>query len=69
MTIGEEKNFSTKIIGSLGWDSVLSVMPAQLASVVWSNRLGLNDDDPFLCPLTLKRAVLGVQLHPHEPVG
>ena len=69
MTIGEEENFFPKIIGSSGWDSALYVMPAQLASVVWSDRLGLNVDDPFLGQSTLKRVVSGVQLHPHEPVG
>lgn len=68
MTIGEDANFSTKSIGSSVWDSVLSVMPAQLASVVWSDRLGLRVDDPFVGQSTLTRVVSGVQLHPLEPV-
>ena len=64
MTSGEEDNFSTTIIGSAGWDRVLSVMPTQLASVVWSDRLELKVDDPFFGQSTLKRVVSGVQLHP-----
>ena len=64
MTIGEDENFSTKIIGSSEWDSVLSVMPAQPASVVWLDRLGLNVDDQFLGQSMLRRVVSGVQLHP-----
>ena len=68
MTIGGDANFSTKLIGSSTWDSVLSVMPAQLASVVWSDRLALKVDDPFVGQSTLTRVVSGVQLHPLEPV-
>ena len=48
MTIGEKANFSTISTGSSAWDSVVSVIPAQLASVLWSDRLGLNVDDPFV---------------------
>lgn len=68
MTIGQDENFPTKIIGPPGWDSVLSVLPPQLASVVRSDRLGLNFDDSFLGQSTLKRVVSSVQLHPHKPV-
>ena len=63
MTIGEDENFSTKIIGFSGRDSVLSVMPAQPASVVWLDRLSLNVDDQFLGQSMLRRVVSGVQLH------
>ncbi len=68
MTIGEDETFATKSIGYSVWDSVLSVLPAQLASVVWSDRLGLRVDDPFVGQSTLTRVVSGVQLHPLEPV-
>ena len=68
MTIGEKENFSTSSVGSAAWDSVLSVIPAQLASVIWSDRLGLNVDDPFVGQSTLTRVVSSVQLHPIEPV-
>ena len=68
MTIGKQAHFSTNSIGSLAWDSVLSVTPAQLASVVWSVRLGLNVDDPFVRQSKLMRVVSCVQLHPIEPV-
>ena len=68
MTIGEEANFSTNSTGSSAWDSVVSVIPAQLASVVWSDRLGLNVDDPFLGQSTLTRVVSDVQLHTIESI-
>mgnify|MGYP001201755129 FL=1 len=68
MTIGEEANFSTNSSGSSAWDSVVSVITAQLASVVWSDRLGLNVDDPFVGQSTLTRVVSDVQLQPIESV-
>lgn len=68
ITLGEDEKFSTKIIESSALDSVLPVKPAQLASVVWSDRLDLNVDDPSLRQSTLTRVVSGVQLHPLEPV-
>ena len=61
-------NLSIKIIGSSAWDCVISVMPAQPASVVWSDRIGFNVDDPFLGQSTLTRVVSCVQHHPLEPV-
>ncbi len=66
MTVGADADFSTNSIGSSVWDSVLSVLPAQLASVIWSNRLGLNIDDPFVGQSTLTRVVSGVRLHTLE---
>ena len=63
MTIGADADLSTKSIGSSAWDTVLSILPAQLASVIWSNQLGLNIDDPFVGQSTLTRVVSGVQLH------
>ena len=64
MTIGAEAELSTKSISSSAWDTVLSILPAQLASVIWSNQLGLNIDDPFKGQSTLTRVVSGVRLHP-----
>jgi tagatose-6-phosphate ketose/aldose isomerase len=64
MTIGPEAELSTKSISSSAWDTVLSILPAQLASVIWSNQLGLNIDDPFMGQSTLTRVVSGVRLHP-----
>ena len=64
MTIGPEAELSTKSISSSAWDTVLSILPAQLASVIWSNQLGLNIDDPFVGQSTLTRVVSGVRLHP-----
>jgi tagatose-6-phosphate ketose/aldose isomerase len=64
MTIGAEADLSTNSIGYSAWDTVLSVLPAQLASVIWSSQLGLNIDDPFMGQSTLTRVVSGVRLHP-----
>ena len=68
MTIREEANFSTNSISYSAWAGVLSVMPAQLESVVSSERLGLNVDDQSVGQSTLTRVVSGVQLQPIEPV-
>ena len=68
MTIGEEVNFFTNSTGSSACHSVVSVIPAQLASVVWSDRLGLNVDDPFVGQSTLTRVASDVQLLPIESV-
>jgi tagatose-6-phosphate ketose/aldose isomerase len=66
MTIGADADLSTKSIGSSAWDTVLSILPAQLASVIWSNQLGLNIDNPFAGQSTLTRVVSGVRLHPFK---
>ena len=68
MTNGEEANFLTKSIGSSAWDSCLYVMPAQLASVVWSYRLDLDLDDAFMGQSTLRSVISSVQPLPIEPV-
>ena len=68
MTNGEEANFSTKSIGPSAWHSFLYAMPAQLESVVWSDRLGLNFDDAFMGQSTLSSVVSNLQPHPIEPV-
>ena len=68
MTIGGKANFPTISNGSSAWDSVVSVIPAQLVSVVWSDRLGLKVDDPLLGQSPLTRVVSDVQLHTIEPI-
>ena len=68
MTIGQDENFPTKIIGPPGWDSVLSVLPPQLASVVRSDRLGLKVNNPFVDQSTLRSVVSSIKLYPIEPV-
>ena len=68
MTIGKKTNFCTNSTGSSAWDSVVSVIPAQLASVVWSDRLGLKVDHPFVGQSTLTHVVSDVQIHTIEPV-
>jgi tagatose-6-phosphate ketose/aldose isomerase len=50
-----------------GWSMVLPVVLAQVLAVTWSDRLGLNVDDPFVGLGTLSRVVSGVRLHPVPP--
>lgn len=45
------------------WAAALAVAFAQVLGVVWSDRLGLNVDDPFAGRGTLTRVVSGVRLH------
>jgi D-galactosamine 6-phosphate deaminase/isomerase len=45
------------------WNAPLYVLAAQLLSVYWSARLGLNVDDPFAGQGTLTRVVSGVKLY------
>ena len=46
------------------WGAPLFVGLAQVLAVVWSDRLGLNVDDPFSGQGTLSRVVSGVKLYP-----
>lgn len=46
------------------WGAPLAVAFAQVLGVVWSDRLGLNVDDPFAGQGTLSRVVSGVRLYP-----
>lgn len=46
-----------------GCNLVLPVVLAQVLAVTWSDRLGLNVDDPFAGLGTLSRVVSGVRLH------
>ena len=49
------------------WGVPLSVALGQVMAVTWSDRLGLNVDDPFAGQGTLSRVVAGVRLHPVTP--
>ncbi|MDP4032165.1 MAG: SIS domain-containing protein [Pseudorhodobacter sp.] len=46
------------------WGAVLVVALAQVLGAVWSDRLGLDVDDPFAGRGTLARVVSGVRLYP-----
>lgn len=46
------------------WLAPLCVVLAQVLGVVWSDRMGLNVDDPFAGKGTLSRVVSGVKLYP-----
>ena len=46
------------------WGAPLFVGLAQMLALVWSDRLGLNVDDPFSGQGTLSRVVSGVRLYP-----
>ncbi|MBW6507576.1 MAG: tagatose-bisphosphate aldolase [Rhodobacteraceae bacterium] len=49
------------------WAAPLAVLVAQLAGLVWSDRMGLNVDDPFAGRGTLTRVVAGVKLYEGQP--
>ena len=49
------------------WGAPLAVAQAQVLAVAWSDRLGLNVDDPFAGQGTLTRVVSDVRLHPLRP--
>ena len=68
ISIDEEADFSTNSIASSASGSALYVIPAQLVSVVCSDRLGLKVGIPFVDQSTLRSVVLNVKLHPIEPV-
>ena len=46
-----------------GWNIPLYVLPAQVIAVTWSDRMGLNVDDPFPDG-QLSRVVQGVRIYP-----
>jgi len=46
-----------------GWNVPLYVLPAQVIAVTWSDRMGLNVDDPFPDG-ELSRVVQGVRIYP-----
>jgi tagatose-6-phosphate ketose/aldose isomerase len=49
-----------------GLHVVLPVVFAQCLAVIWSDRLGLNVDDPFVGRGTLSRVVAGIRLYPAD---
>lgn len=49
------------------WAAPLYIALAQILAVVWSEKLGLNVDDPFVGRGTLTRVVSGVRLHEVAP--
>ncbi len=53
-------------VSTAPWGMVLPVVLAQVLAVTWSDRLGLNVDDPFAGAGTLSRVVSAVRLHPVE---
>ena len=50
-----------------GLGAALLVPLAQIMAVMWSDRMGLNVDDPFAGQGTLSRVVTGVKLYPVAP--
>ncbi|WP_045393023.1 SIS domain-containing protein [Falsirhodobacter sp. alg1] len=52
--------------GDAAWDGVLFVLVAHVWSVMWSDALGLQIDNPFAGHGTLSRVVSGVTLYPWD---
>jgi hypothetical protein len=65
-TIGSQGDIDIDAISLPAWDTVLSVLPAELAGIIWSAQLDLNIDDPFMGKSTLSRVVVDVRLHQVE---
>ena len=63
VTIGPGADVDIPMPLGATWSAPLAVAHAQLLSVYWSDRLGLNVDDPFAGKGTLTRVVSGVKLH------
>jgi D-galactosamine 6-phosphate deaminase/isomerase len=65
VTLGPDQDASLRIETGLPdrWNGVLYVLCAQLLGVAWSQRLGLNVDNPFEGLGTLTRVVSGVTLY------
>lgn len=51
-------------VPTAGFSVVLPVVFAQILAVIWSDRLGINVDDPFVGRGTLSRVVAGIRLYP-----
>ena len=66
LTVVEARRFAAAAPSDL-WAAPLHVALAQLLAVVWSARLGLHVDDPFVGRGTLSRVVSGVRLYPVDP--
>lgn len=66
-TLGARADIDISMKHGASWGSVLPVVWAQVAAVVWSDAMGLNVDDPFAGAGTLARVVSGVTLYPVTP--
>jgi fructoselysine-6-P-deglycase FrlB-like protein/predicted NBD/HSP70 family sugar kinase len=65
LTVGTEQADADLAFADIprGWNIPLYVLPAQLLAVAWSQKLGLNVDNPFPGG-NLSRVVQGVRLYP-----
>ena len=65
ITVGTEDSGADIALASIpaGWNVPLYVLPAQVIAVTWSDRMGLNVDDPFPGG-QLSRVVHGVRIYP-----
>ena len=65
LTVGTEQTGADLAFADIprGWNIPLHVLPAQLLAVAWSQKLGLNVDNPFPAG-NLSRVVQGVRLYP-----
>jgi tagatose-6-phosphate ketose/aldose isomerase len=63
-TLGPGGDIDLAMPDGAGWGAAPAVILAQMLAVAWSDRLGLNADDPFAGQGTLSRVVTGVRLHP-----
>ena len=63
MTIGVEESSSTKSVCFPACDSVLFVLPVQLALVVWSDNIVRDVNDMFVGQSTLTHVVSNVRLN------
>ncbi len=63
-TIGPAGDIDVAMPFGETWAAPLAVASAQVASVIWSDALGLNVDDPFSGQGTLSRVVADVKLYP-----
>lgn len=67
LTVGAGGDISLPMPDGDVWAVPLVVAFAQVLGVVWSDRLGLNVDDPFAGKGTLSRVVSGVRLYKVVP--
>ena len=67
LTVIGADQFNPGAIASDLWSAPVCLAFAQVLAVVWSDRLGLNVDNPFAGRGTLTRVVSGVKLYPVNP--
>ncbi|QQA44151.1 SIS domain-containing protein [Pelagovum pacificum] len=63
-TVGANADFDPNVDLPDAWLTPIAVALAQVLGVTWSDRLGLDVDDPFAGKGTLSRVVSGVTLYP-----